>query len=290
MHLSRCGLATGGAVTLRHGLIAPGQPLLFQGPRQNAAADWFPMRLDFETLERQQTLAGLKARLGESLAAVGIDHFIYVTVDRARRAPMLLTNMSGLYSEPGPIFDPFLDYCCKSYEPSLTGVEFLDRHPYLGPADVAFIRRAASEDGFLSGVGLPVRLQGSERYGGFNLGTGLRQAAFEARVVPMIPELQLFALIAHRRIEELTADGGPAAEGEFRQLLLSDPEEQVSSLTAREKEVLFLIAKGFTTKEIARLCSISPHTAGDYRKSIYRKLEVSNAAAAVVEAGALGLI
>lgn len=49
------------------------------------------------------------------------------------------------------------------------------------------------------------------------------------------------------------------------------------------------MTRGCSTKEIARLCTISPNTVAEYRKSLYRKLGVRNAAAAVAKAAEIGL-
>lgn len=69
---------------------------------------------------------------------------------------------------------------------------------------------------------------------------------------------------------------------------LRDLEE--AQLTARETEVLTLVAKGLRVKEIGASLGISPHTASDYLKSIYRKLNVSSRAEAAVEAARRGLV
>ncbi|MBE7693214.1 response regulator transcription factor [Tenacibaculum finnmarkense] len=50
------------------------------------------------------------------------------------------------------------------------------------------------------------------------------------------------------------------------------------SLTKREKEVLKLIAKEFTTKEIASQLFLSTHTIESYRKNLIAKLGVRNIA------------
>jgi DNA-binding NarL/FixJ family response regulator len=61
-------------------------------------------------------------------------------------------------------------------------------------------------------------------------------------------------------------------------------------LTVREREVLDLIARGETNKEIAlRLC-LSPHTIKQHTCSAYRKLTARNRADAVTRARALGFI
>ena len=60
-------------------------------------------------------------------------------------------------------------------------------------------------------------------------------------------------------------------------------------LTEREREVLLLVAKGFTLPEIGVQLGLSRHTIADYVKQIYRKLNVSSRAEAALEAQRLGL-
>jgi len=54
----------------------------------------------------------------------------------------------------------------------------------------------------------------------------------------------------------------------------SDPE--LDQLTAREREVLRLLARGFAYKEIARRLSISVKTVETHASSVLRKLQLSN--------------
>ncbi len=61
-------------------------------------------------------------------------------------------------------------------------------------------------------------------------------------------------------------------------------------LTAREHEVLQLIAEGYTTNEIADLMSISPHTANRHRANIMQKMDVRNQIELVREGVKRGLI
>ena len=63
-----------------------------------------------------------------------------------------------------------------------------------------------------------------------------------------------------------------------------------ADLTAREADVLRLVAKGHTVADAARLLALSPHTVSGYLKDIYRKLSVNNRAEAALEAVRLGLI
>jgi DNA-binding NarL/FixJ family response regulator len=62
------------------------------------------------------------------------------------------------------------------------------------------------------------------------------------------------------------------------------------NLTARETEVLRLLAKGCNRADIAAALGISSHTAAGYIKTIYRKLNVSGRAEAALEAARLGLV
>lgn len=61
-------------------------------------------------------------------------------------------------------------------------------------------------------------------------------------------------------------------------------------LSPREQETLTLLAKGYSVKELARLLTISDHTAAGYVKTIYRKLNVSSRAEATLEATKMGLV
>jgi DNA-binding CsgD family transcriptional regulator len=66
--------------------------------------------------------------------------------------------------------------------------------------------------------------------------------------------------------------------------------EQNVRLTAREADVLRLLARGRTYAQAARELGVSVHTAATHLKNAYRKLDVHSAAAAVMQAVRLGLI
>ncbi|MGA3889602.1 response regulator [Ralstonia nicotianae] len=61
-------------------------------------------------------------------------------------------------------------------------------------------------------------------------------------------------------------------------------------LSAREKEVLDLITKGFTAQEIAKLMALSHFTVRTFVRRIYSKLKVNSKAEAIYEARTLGLL
>jgi DNA-binding NarL/FixJ family response regulator len=76
-------------------------------------------------------------------------------------------------------------------------------------------------------------------------------------------------------------------------MALFDPEPPAApqiSLSAREREVLELVAGGATNREIATALHLSPHTVKEHTSAVYRKLEVRNRAEAVQRAQRLGLL
>ena len=116
-----------------------------------------------------------------------------------------------------------------------------------------------------------------------------------------LPE-EFVALIA-----QLRAGGSPISPAIARQLLrrMQPASGQVpvgqpgkansllapyAALSARESEVLGLIAKGFNFAEIARLLEVSPHTITAHVKKIYQKLAVHSRGEAVYEATRMGLL
>ena len=201
-----------------------------------------------------------------TLGAEGIDFVIY--------RPQLLTNIPAIYEGFAPEKDPFLSHCCHSYAITPTGVAYLPDYGYLPDPAKNFIERAR-EAGFRTGMGIPMRLQGTSRFGGFNLGARLDRAAFEARLLPRREDFRLYCLLAHRRIEEVL-QGTVAVAGEFPRNMIAPQHQEFTVLTPREREIAYLVAQGFSRKECARLCSISQHTVSDYLKSIYGKLGVND--------------
>jgi LuxR family maltose regulon positive regulatory protein len=61
-------------------------------------------------------------------------------------------------------------------------------------------------------------------------------------------------------------------------------------LSARETEILKLIAQGLSNKEIARSLDIGPETVKSHLKSVFTKLGVERRAQAVSRAQTLGLV
>jgi DNA-binding NarL/FixJ family response regulator len=101
-----------------------------------------------------------------------------------------------------------------------------------------------------------------------------------------------------RAIADLLAGHSPISPRIARLLvrnLGADPERRLPDtptgiLTAREMDILWGIAKGFTNTEIAERLGISRQTVPVHIRNIYRKLETTSRTETVFEASRMGLI
>lgn len=97
-------------------------------------------------------------------------------------------------------------------------------------------------------------------------------------------------------IREIRNGGSPVSPIIARQLLKRLQPQRVAgetkleALSEREKQVLDLLARGFSYAECAGILTVSSHTVGTFVKRIYRKLEVNSRAEAVFEASSRGII
>jgi DNA-binding NarL/FixJ family response regulator len=66
--------------------------------------------------------------------------------------------------------------------------------------------------------------------------------------------------------------------------------EALAGLTAREVEVLILLARGMSNRQIAERLVITPKTAGNHVEHIYAKIDASSRAAAAMFAVQHGLL
>ena len=69
-----------------------------------------------------------------------------------------------------------------------------------------------------------------------------------------------------------------------------EPISPLDKLTPREQEVLFLLAKGYSTRETAQSLVISPNTVRNHIQNIFQKLHVHRRAEAVAFAINHGLV
>lgn len=115
-----------------------------------------------------------------------------------------------------------------------------------------------------------------------------RQASLEEMIAEgqrlFVPAEPAPSASAPRRVERGGPVAAPTASTPAR------PAAPVSDLTARELEVLQLLAEGMSSREIGEALFISPRTATTHITNIFSKMDVDNRAAAVAKAFQLGII
>lgn len=85
-------------------------------------------------------------------------------------------------------------------------------------------------------------------------------------------------------LKEVVAGGSPMSKKVSRLLVESFYHRAKSPLSSRETEVLQLLAKGKTYKEIAETLFVHPETIKSHLKNIYAKLDVHNKTNAIMTA------
>ncbi len=75
----------------------------------------------------------------------------------------------------------------------------------------------------------------------------------------------------------------------FSRPSMSETEPPFPELTAREREVLALMAEGLTNTAIAKRLVLSPKTVRNYTSNIFSKLQVADRAEAIIRAREAGL-
>ena len=99
---------------------------------------------------------------------------------------------------------------------------------------------------------------------------------------------QLSPSVARRLLQHFS--GAHASRESGREERNAGFEDQLLPLSAREQEVLMLIAKGLQIAQVAQALGITGNTVCSHIKNIYRKRSVSSRAEAALEAKRLGLI
>lgn len=154
--------------------------------------------------------------------------------------------------------EPFLVHCCATFEITKMGAEFITDHSgFVDEATRAYVNKI-SRTGWISALGIPCRLKGSGRHGGFIIGNGQNRHNFERGVLPNADMFQSFCLIAHRRIEDL--------------LLNQNVQRQAKPLSPRERQTLEMIANGIRPKQIAGILGVSEPSIRLYLKNAKTKL------------------
>ncbi len=68
------------------------------------------------------------------------------------------------------------------------------------------------------------------------------------------------------------------------------PKIELPELTQREKDILALLVRGLSNKEMAKVLRLSPETVKDYVERLYGKLEVNDRLSAINKAQSLRLV
>ncbi len=98
-------------------------------------------------------------------------------------------------------------------------------------------------------------------------------------------------LLKHFRVPEVPVTDTPTASSEpGPPAPTGQPEPEGKKLSARETEILQLIAKGVSNNEAAGMLNLSKATIRTHLEHIYRKLEVTNRVEAVTEGLRKGII
>ncbi|EBE9837590.1 response regulator transcription factor [Salmonella enterica] len=118
----------------------------------------------------------------------------------------------------------------------------------------------------LQGLTLPVIIMTG--HGNIDLcRRAFKNGAFEFLTKPVDADL-LFEVVGAAMVQQKTR--------QEEQQRLQPLQKNLSTLTAREKEMLGQMVQGYSSKEIARLCSLSPRTVEAHRASIFAKLGVNS--------------
>ena len=78
----------------------------------------------------------------------------------------------------------------------------------------------------------------------------------------------------NQAINGLTANAMPIAQHHVRNDQVS--EETYTKVTMREKQILFNLCEGFSSKEIGHKLFISPHTVETHKRNLMSKLNARN--------------
>jgi len=120
---------------------------------------------------------------------------------------------------------------------------------------------------------------------------GSVRQAFEAGARGMVEKSSPLSKLTEA-IESVAAGRPFFSDAVARQLQLSlgQPARSPDGLTVREREILQLVAEGFSNKEVSHRLGISPKTAENHRHHLMSKLGARNASDLTRQAFRLGLV
>jgi len=266
----------------------PSRTRRLDGPRFESAltaiADFVDLKSPF-TLGHGRAVAAIAASAGQH-AGLGADDVALV-----RRAALVqgfgrLGVSNAIWDKPGPL--TVGEWERVRMQPYLTG-RMLHQSGELAPlGDLAIACRER-----LDGSGYPRGLPGSAiSFPARILGAADAYQAMRERrphreaLAPGEAARQLHAEVRAGRLDGDAVDAVLAADGRRPPRRRAGP----AGLTAREVEVLVLVAQGLSNREIAEQLVISPKTAGNHVEHIYTKIGAGNRAAAGLFAVRHGLL
>lgn len=190
--------------------------------------------------------AGVKAELGEELKIVGeadeVDAAIELITERRPDVVLLDVHL------PGGGGAAVLDGVRRA---GVEGVRFLALSVSDAPEDVIGVIRAGARGYVTKTISGPELVEAVDR-------VAAGDAVFSPRLAGFV--LDAFA--------GMSSEAGPG-----RVTVRFDPE--LDQLTGREREVLRLIARGYSYKELAKELSISVKTVESHVSAVLRKLQLS---------------
>ncbi len=172
----------------------------------------------------------------------------------------------GELAENPEFSEPFVTYCCATFEITKIGPEYLDLNDQLIDEYARAYIQTASEYNWLSGIGIPTALRGSGRHGGFILGNAMKRYDFERSIMPLANDLRALCLIAGKRFE---TRAGP------------QPSSPPRPLSPRETQALDMLSKGLRPKRIAEVLGLKETSVRLYLKNAKSKLGAASNADAV---------
>ena len=112
----------------------------------------------------------------------------------------------------------------------------------------------------------------------------------KAGASPISPMIARRVLAKYQAMHLVERDAAPTPGASNAQPLPAADAAGRALLSAREQDVLELIARGFSYGEISRLKAVSVHTIQSHIKNLYAKLAVHSRSEAVYEATRMGLL
>jgi DNA-binding CsgD family transcriptional regulator len=247
--------------------------------------------------------SGDETSIAHSLCALGLAHLIRDDFSPARalleESLPKFRKLDDKFWIGGCLY--FLGYIdCEEGEYSAARSRFLQMNEAMPPVQFPFSATYTLE-GFARLAAAEGQADRALKLGG---ATAASRLTFRGSIGPA--REATFARGLKPAWEALGEEEGKAAFDEGRAMTLEqaveyalDTEEAASAspkdttaslLSAREVEVLRLVAEGLTDAQVARRLYLSPRTVGQHLRSIYRKLGVPSRAAAAREALQRGLM